>query len=172
MYQWVLFSIAELEGSGGDARRFKETDPARAEAGAERFAGAAKAVQDALAGRDYLVGDRFSIADLMVGAVLIPSKNAGLTEGLTALDAYIDRLDARPERQRSLRDRHLMSRFPRSRVSGCTIWTSWAAPVSYSRKRPARARPAPRSTSAASSILTNSISTAGSSRVRNFPGGR
>ncbi|MGZ4360307.1 MAG: glutathione S-transferase C-terminal domain-containing protein, partial [Gaiellaceae bacterium] len=90
-----------LEPAIIEARYHREDDPARAQAGAERFQTAAAAVEHALDGREYLVGERFSVADLVCGAVLIFAKRAGLTDELPDIEAYLERLEARPARQRA-----------------------------------------------------------------------
>jgi glutathione S-transferase len=101
VYQWTVFAMTELEPAIIEARYHREDDPARAQAGAERFQTAAAAVERALDGREYLVGERFSIADLVCGAVLIFAKGAGLTDELPNIEAYLERLEARPARQRA-----------------------------------------------------------------------
>jgi len=99
-YQWTVFAMTELEPAIIEARRGDE-DPARAEAGAERFQAAAQVVERALEGRDYLVGERFSVADLVCGGVLIFGRSAGLTDNLPNIAGYLARLDARPARTRA-----------------------------------------------------------------------
>lgn len=99
-YQWTLFAMTELEPAIIESRRGKD-DPARAQAGAERFQVAARLVEAALDGHDYLVGDRFSVADLVCGATLFFGKSAGLTEGLSSINAYLARLEERPARIRA-----------------------------------------------------------------------
>ena len=101
VYQWTVFAMTELEPAITEARRYREDDPARAQAGTERFQVAAVAVEQALRGHAYLVGERFSVADLVCGAVLISAKNAGLTDELPAINAYLEQLEARPARQRA-----------------------------------------------------------------------
>jgi glutathione S-transferase len=99
-YQWTVFAMTELEPAIIEVRR-SDDDPARAEAGAERFQAAARAVERALEGHDYLVGDRFSVADLVCGAVLVFGKSAGLTDNLPNITGYLTRLEARPARIRA-----------------------------------------------------------------------
>ena len=101
VYQWTVFAMTELESPIIEARRHREDDPALARAGVERFQAAAAAVEQALDGHEYLVGDRFSVADLVCGAVLILAKDAGLTDELPNINAYLERLEARPARQRA-----------------------------------------------------------------------
>jgi glutathione S-transferase len=53
-------------------------------------------VNDALVGRDYLAGE-FSAADIMLGHACIMSGRLGLiTDDMTDLTAYVERLKARP----------------------------------------------------------------------------
>lgn len=101
VYQWTVFSMTELEPAVVEVRRHREDDPVRAQAGIERFQAAAAAVEQALDGHDYLVGERFSVADLVCGAVLIFGKSSGLTDELPNITAYLERLEARPARQRT-----------------------------------------------------------------------
>jgi glutathione S-transferase len=101
VYQWTVFAMAELEPAILEARRYREDDPARAQAGVERATAAATAVEQALEGHEYLVGDRFSVADLVCGAVLIFARSSGLTDGMPNINDYLDRLEARPARQRA-----------------------------------------------------------------------
>jgi glutathione S-transferase len=102
VYQWSVFAMTELEPAILEvlaARR--EEDEERAASGVDRFRAAGTVVEQALEGREYLVGDRFSVGDLICGAVLIFARRAELTEGLPNIAAYLDRLDARPARQRA-----------------------------------------------------------------------
>jgi glutathione S-transferase len=75
-FQWTLWATNELDGHLGALNRQRvhlgpeERDPdavALAEAALER---PMRVLDDALAGREYLVGDRFSVADLNVASVL------------------------------------------------------------------------------------------------------
>jgi len=99
-YQWTLFGMTELEPAIIETRRGQD-DPARAEAGAERFRVSVGPIEDALARHTHLVGDRFCVADLVCGAVLIFAKSAGLTDGLPNTNDYLARLEERPARARA-----------------------------------------------------------------------
>ena len=61
-----------------------------------RFAEAAGAMQSALAERDWLVADRFSVADVMCASVLQGADARGLLGPWPALEAYVHRGEARP----------------------------------------------------------------------------
>ena len=95
-YQWAFYAGTELEPAV-QAVAFE-----RADSDPERARRVAQVVEDALEGREYLVADRFGVADLLVGAVLIFAGRFGLVDGLPNVAAYIERLDARPARQRAL----------------------------------------------------------------------
>jgi glutathione S-transferase len=101
VYQWTLFAMTELEPATVEFRQHREDDQARAQAAAERLQLAAAVVEEALDGHDYLVGDRFSVADIVCGAVLLYAKGAGLVDALPRINSYIDQLEARPARQRA-----------------------------------------------------------------------
>ena len=59
-------------------------------------------VDEALAGRDYLIGD-FSGADIMLGHALYMSRRlGGVSEDLTNLNAYVERIEARPAFQKGI----------------------------------------------------------------------
>jgi glutathione S-transferase len=59
-------------------------------------------VDAALEGRDYLVGE-FSAADIMLGHALYMSRRLGcVSDDLTNLQAYLDRLESRPAFQKAM----------------------------------------------------------------------
>ena len=102
VYQWTLFAMTELEPPILELLRSRETDEARAGKAVEAFGAAARAVEDALADREFLVGDRLSVADIAVGSVLFFGRRMELTGGLPGVEAYLERLEARPARQRAV----------------------------------------------------------------------
>ena len=53
-------------------------------------------IEHALAGKEFMVGGRFSVADLGVGAVTGFARMAELAELPPGVDAYVQRLEARP----------------------------------------------------------------------------
>jgi glutathione S-transferase len=102
VYQWTVYAMTELEPAILEARQHREDNPARTQTALERFEAAAATLEDALDGHQYLVGDRFSVADLVCGAVLLIARNAGFTDQLPGINAYLERLEARPARQRAI----------------------------------------------------------------------
>jgi glutathione S-transferase len=94
-YQWVLFGMTELEAPLYRWLRAANEDsgdsPSR-----ERFAQAAAALETALDGCDWLLGDRFSVADVICASVLGSAHSRGLLGAWPGLQAYVERGEARP----------------------------------------------------------------------------
>lgn len=101
-YQWTLFAMTELEPAVIEAYRNRESDPERSQAAMERFLLAAGAVDDALDGRDYLIGEDFTVADLIVASVLAISRRFDDPELLPPrAGAHLARMEERPARVRA-----------------------------------------------------------------------
>jgi glutathione S-transferase len=105
-YQWAFFGMVELEGPLIEVARqlWKDSGEPLAEimdAALARFRRAAAVVEATLAGADHLVGDGFSVADIIVGSVLSFARTAEITELPPGLLAYVDGLEARPARVRA-----------------------------------------------------------------------
>ena len=96
VYQWVLFAMSELEPLIVEARDQREADPPRAIAAAERFSVAAELVERALAGKQFIVGDRLSAADIVLGSVGGFARRVELLARFPEINRYIDELEARP----------------------------------------------------------------------------
>jgi glutathione S-transferase len=108
-YQWILFAVTEMEPPlvmlSAEARRPEAERSAAAVAVArERFVQAARALEIALAGRKFLLGDAFGVADVMVGATLAWGRTLRVLEGVPVVEAYLARLRERPAWQRALAD--------------------------------------------------------------------
>lgn len=101
VYQWTIFAMTEVESAIVAVYMSRDGADEAKQAALERFRAAAKAVEDALAGKEFLVGDRFTVADVVTGGVLHFAKGLDLLEGLPNLIAYTDRLESRPARQRA-----------------------------------------------------------------------
>jgi len=102
VYQWTFFAMTELEPAMVRlivTRRGSDPDDT-AKAGA-RLTKTADALADALEGKGYLVGDRFTIADVVVGGVLESARHYDVMPDSPTLRAYLERLDSRPAKQRA-----------------------------------------------------------------------
>jgi glutathione S-transferase len=109
LYQWLFFAVTELEPplSALSAQRRKpepERDAALMEAARAQFAGAARALEPALGTSGWLVGGAFTVADVLVGSMLVWAKAMGACQDLPSLDAYVTRLRERPAWQRATAD--------------------------------------------------------------------
>lgn len=103
VYQWACFAPAELEPPLFQSWTLAEKDPDRAAEARKRFFSATDAVAAALDGADFLVGDRFTVADVMVGSALLFTTRAGIADQLSAdLTEYLGRLGQRPAFQSAL----------------------------------------------------------------------
>ncbi len=102
VYQWVLFSMTEIEPPLVEMMFGGEQDPERKQALEARFREAADAIESVLEEREYLVGDRFTVADLACGGKLMLASRFGLVGDLPRVTAYVERLEQRPARQRAL----------------------------------------------------------------------
>jgi glutathione S-transferase len=60
-----------------------------------------EALERHLDGREYLVADRFTIADVVVGGVLTTTARLELLPAGSGAAGYLDRLDSRPAKQRA-----------------------------------------------------------------------
>jgi glutathione S-transferase len=104
VYQWSFFAMTELEPAmlrAYTARHAAEPDAEKVARADARLAKVARAVAAALDGHDYLVGDRFTIADVVMGGVLDSARQYELMPDSPALHAYLGRLDAREAKQRA-----------------------------------------------------------------------
>ena len=100
--QWVSFALTEMEAYLWSNARNTFVLPkdkritALFEQNNRAFLHAANVLDGVLADMEYLVGDQFSMTDLLVGFTVNWGKGVGLLDGLPNLLAYLDRLKARP----------------------------------------------------------------------------
>jgi glutathione S-transferase len=101
-YRWILFAVTELEqplwriarnSFVYPEERRQASDIALAR---EEFAGMAKVLDDHMAGRSFIVGDRVSAADCVTAYVMDWADEVGLLVGLPNLHAYLSRMYQRP----------------------------------------------------------------------------
>ena len=104
VYQWAFFAMTELEPTLLRAYteiHAAEPDPEAVTKAEGRLAKTAAALAGALDGHDYLVDDRFTIADVVMGGVLHSARRLDLMPASPVLHAYLARLDEREAKQRA-----------------------------------------------------------------------
>jgi glutathione S-transferase len=101
-YQWMVYAATSLDPPALQVLLHKVILPpeqrsaAVARDHAQRFDGAARVVEEALGERQFVVGDRFTAADVMVAGALHRALGLGLSPERPALADYVARLTARP----------------------------------------------------------------------------
>jgi glutathione S-transferase len=102
VYQWAFFAMTELETAmlrAYSARRGSDADAASA--AEKRLTKVFDALGEALGGKPYLVADRFTIADVVVGGVCDSARKYDLMPDSPTVRAYLEQLDTRPAKQRA-----------------------------------------------------------------------
>ena len=95
VYQWVMFAVAELEAPL--FRLIVELGEGTTESAArDRFTDAAATVESALDAGAWLLGDQFTVADVMCASVLEGANARELLRPWPGLEAYVQRGEARP----------------------------------------------------------------------------
>ena len=109
-YQWVLYAMTELEPpvSKIAAERRKEEgkrDAAVISAAQADFNKAAGTVDEALGKSLYLLGEQFSVTDVIAASCLARGRRLGVLDaGLSRVNAYVDRLMDRPAAKKATGD--------------------------------------------------------------------
>jgi glutathione S-transferase len=89
----MVYSTSQLEPSMGDVRLKVETQPQR---GWTDFPSAMNVIEQELGPGPWLFGEWFTAADIMIGSIFIYMRLLGVRSGRPAIEAYVDRLVARP----------------------------------------------------------------------------
>lgn len=96
-YRWLFFAAGPLEAAVTDRALGVEVPAERKPmVGYGSLADVVSVLEAALSGRDYLVGDRFTAADLYVGSHIGWGMRFGTIEKRPAFERYFDRIGARP----------------------------------------------------------------------------
>ena len=108
-YQWLFYAMTEMEPAcmALSAERKKpeaERNAAASEDARARFRKAAGALEPLLSSSEFLLGASFTVADVVMGAILAWARVLGALEGLPATEAYLARLRERPAWKRALAD--------------------------------------------------------------------
>jgi glutathione S-transferase len=101
-YRWLFFAAGPLEAAASN-RALGLTVPSVREVsiGYGSYEAVMRVLEQTLAQRDYLVGDRFTTADLYLGAHLGFGMQFGTIDRRPVFERYWSRLQARPARQRA-----------------------------------------------------------------------
>lgn len=96
-YRWLFFAAGPIEQAAAAKSLGWETPVDRqGTVGFGTIGHVLDAIEGAVAGREYLVGDRFTAADLYLGAHLSWGMGFGTIEKRPAFEAYVGRLVGRP----------------------------------------------------------------------------
>ena len=103
VFQWSMWAMTELEDPIITALRNRvllppeQRDAQKAEDAAQRFVAPLKVLDGALAGKTYLLGDTFTVADLNVASVLMLAPLASLNlSSAASAQAWLGRCTSRP----------------------------------------------------------------------------
>jgi glutathione S-transferase len=101
VYQWMFFAMAELEMTIFDWVRARRADAPDLEVFARRFAPVATVLRDAVSDAPWLLGETFTVADVLVSGPLGTAYRRGLLDEDGPLRDYVDRAAARPANVRA-----------------------------------------------------------------------
>ncbi|MEX3691455.1 glutathione S-transferase family protein [Paraburkholderia sp. BR14263] len=102
-YRWTLFAVTELEQPLWRITRHsflyppEKRSPADIELAREDFSSMAAVLERHLEGREFIVGNKLSVADCVTVYLMDWANEVQLLEGFPRLQAYLERLYARPE---------------------------------------------------------------------------
>lgn len=96
--RWSLFAPSVIEP--GAMAKYSKWEFKASQVGWGSYETMLDAMETALAGRDFILGDQFSIADVIFGGTLRYMLKFGMIEARAAFTAYDARLAARPALQR------------------------------------------------------------------------
>jgi len=92
--RWALFAPSVIEP--GSIAKSNEWNAKASQVGWGTHEAMVETIESAIAGRDFLLGDTFSMADVIFGGTLRFMLRFKMLEGSPAVTAYADRLAARP----------------------------------------------------------------------------
>lgn len=110
VYRWTLFAVTELEQPLWRMTRHSflyppdKRSPADIALAREDFATMAEVLDKHLEGREFIVGDRLTVADCVTVYLIDWANEAHLLDAFPRLQAYLERLYARPEAPQRIAD--------------------------------------------------------------------
>jgi glutathione S-transferase len=100
-YQWIFFAMTEVEPPAIAVYRARQTDGEN-ESAMRAVGRGLEAVEAALADRDHILGESFSVADIVISEVTKMTGRLEVGEPGPNLLAYFERVAARPARERAV----------------------------------------------------------------------
>jgi glutathione S-transferase len=110
VYRWTLFAVTELEQPLWRITRHSflypadKRSPADIALAKEDFATMAEVLDKHLDGREFIVGDRLTVADCVTVYLIDWANEVHLLDAFPRLQAYLERLYARPEAPQRIAD--------------------------------------------------------------------
>lgn len=99
-YRWILFGPSVVEPACYAKNAKWEYQPGAA--GWGTYEAMVSSIEHAIGEGPWLLGNRFTMADVCLGGTLRYLTRFGMLDKTAAIAAYLDRLDARPAYQRSV----------------------------------------------------------------------
>jgi len=116
-YRWMFFAAGPVEAAvSNKALGFEVPPDRRGTVGYGSLADVTNALESAVSGHDYIVGDRFTAADVYVGSQIGWGMMFGTIEKRPAFERYWARIGARPAamRARQIDDALMPAQPPKS----------------------------------------------------------
>jgi glutathione S-transferase len=101
-YQWIFFAMTEIEPPAITAMRARAGGEGENESALRAVGRGLEAVEAALADRDHILGESFSVADVVVSEVTKMTGRLEVGEPGRNLLAYFERVATRPARERAV----------------------------------------------------------------------
>ena len=108
-YQWLIYAASTLEPLIATVfvntiRQPENKDLPATKDAQQGFAACAAVIEDALQTGPFLLGEQFSVADVIMGSMLAWARALKLVEGSPNIAAYLSRVTARPSFQAARQD--------------------------------------------------------------------
>ena len=96
---WTMYTPAVIEPAM--AEKFSGVEPNRVRSGWGDFDLMLETIEKELAADEWILGEEFTAADVMVGSSVVFMRQFGMLPGSNVLDAYADRCQQRPGFQKA-----------------------------------------------------------------------
>ena len=97
---WLMYTPAVVEPAMSE--KFNKVEPARTRSGWGDFELMIETLEEGLRGKEWILGDTFTAADVMLGSSAVFLRMFGMLPDSDVLNAYADRCLARPAYQEAL----------------------------------------------------------------------